>query len=213
VGARGLGLLLLLAIAGGAAGYAWSGSSANPGFSSEPATPVEAAGPAFPFTPPEKVRPDAELPPLAPSLTLREEELGPHRHGGVVLPAPVGWTRTDLSDREARWVPAGSPSGSYGVRVAVVDLRRSLAQVVAERAAALPLDPRITDTEILSTAGDTLRASFILDGYRRLQISRWVSFDGAGIDLEVSATGRLIDEQGLEALVARIATDVRTRRR
>ena len=41
-----------------------------------------------------------------------------------------------------------------------------------------------------------------------LQVVRWVSFDGAGIDVEIAASGRLIDQPGLEALVARMATAV-----
>lgn len=212
MGARGLGLLLLLALVGGAAGYGYAEAALGPAFSTRAPTPVVATDPSVPYTPPEKVRPDSELPPLPVSLTSRDEVLGPPRRGGVVLPVPVGWTRIDLSDREARWVSVGDPSGGYGVRVAVVDLRRSLAQVVAERAAALPLDSRTSDVEILGQDGDTLRASFILGGYRRLQVTRWISHDGDGVDLEVSATGRLIDERGLEALVSRIATEVRTRR-
>lgn len=210
---RGLGLLLLLSLLGGAAGWAYADSTSDPSFSRRPATPVTASDPSVPYTPPEKVRPDSELPPLATGVTMTDQELGPSRRGGVVLPVPVGWERTNLSSRESRWAPVGNPAGGYSVRVAVVDLRRSLSQVVAERAVALPLDPRISDLEILGQQGDTLRASFILDGFRRLQVTRWVSLDGVGVDLEISATGRLIDEQGLEALVARMATEVRSRRR
>lgn len=207
--ARGLGLLVLLALIGGAVGHAWAERASRPDLTGRAAEPVAARDPAVPFTPPEKVNADAELPPLPTSLATHDEQLGRRADGGVRLPVPDTWGRTVLGDAEARWMPPGEPSGGYSLRVAVVDLRRSLEQVVAERAAALPLDGRLTDLEILSQAGDTLRASFILAGYRKLQVTRWVSLDGSGIDLEVSATGRLIDQPGLESLVATIAVRAR----
>jgi ribosomal protein L28 len=42
-----------------------------------------------------------------------------------------------------------------------------------------------------------------------LQVVRWVSLDGSTVDVEISASGRVIDQPGLEALVARMATGVR----
>jgi hypothetical protein len=209
VSARTLGLLLLLALVGGAAGYAYAETSAEPEISRDPAAPMAAADPAVPYTPPEKVNPDSELPPLPAAPASHVETLGTRGAGGVALPVPDGWSRNDLRAGEARWTPPDDPPGSYSLRVEVVDLNGSLAQVVAGRAAELPFDSRISDLEILGEDGDTLRASFIIAGYRRLQVTRWVSSDGNGIDLEVSATGRLIDESGLESLVASIATRVR----
>lgn len=206
---RAVVLVLLLAVVGGAAGYAYADSSSDPRISRDPAAPLAAADPAIPYTPPEKVNPDSELPPLSPSLPMHDTDLGRRRQGGVVLPVPDGWFRNDLSTDEARWLPPDNPAGSYSVRVAVIDMRRTPAQAVAERAAALPGDSRLSDLEILSQEGDTLRASFILSGYRKLQVTRWISLDGAGIDVEVSAEGRLIDEAGLDGLVSTIAAQVR----
>lgn len=209
MGARGLGLLLLLALVGGAAGWAYAEERAEPGISRAAPAPLAASDPAVPYTPPEVTKPDADLPPLAEGIATHDEKLGVAGEGGVVLPVPDGWERTTLRDAEARWGPPATASGGgYYVRVQVVDLQRSLAQAVAERAAALPYDRRLTSLHIPSgQTGDTLRATFILDGWRKLQVTRWVSFDGNGVDLEISATGRLIDEQGLEALVSRIATE------
>lgn len=208
MGVRGLGLLLLLALVGGAAGFGYAELTSEPAISDAPATPVSAADPAIPYTPPEVVKPDSELPSLPESFSAHDEKLGLPGEGGIVVPVPDGWVRSNLRDSEARWMPPGNPPGSYSVRVAVVDMRRTLSQAVAERAAALPGDPRISHVEILNQAGDTLRASFILDGYRKLTIIRWLSFDGDGIDVEIAATGRMIDETGMEALVARLATEV-----
>ena len=208
MGARGLGLLLLLALMGGAAGWAYAEQSARPGLSGAAPAPLSAADPALPYTPPEVTKPDADVPPLAEGFATHDERLGVAGEGGVVLPVPDGWGRTALREAEARWGPPDTATGGgYSVRVQVVDLQRSLAQAVAERAAALDFDTRLSDLEILDQQGDTLRASFILAGWRKLQVTRWVSFDGNGIDLEISATGRLIDERGLEALVSKIATE------
>lgn len=206
---RGLGLLLALALVGGAAGWWYAAASTGPADSGATPGPVTASDPALPYTPPEKVNEDSDQPPVAQSLATYGTRLGRPGRGGVVVPVPLGWERHDISDHEARWVAPGNPPGSYSVRIAVVDLRRTLAQVVAERATALEYDTRISDLTIESQEVDTLRASFILSGYRELQITRWLSFDGNGIDLEISATGRLIDEPGLEALVAKVATEVR----
>ena len=77
------------------------------------------------------------------------------------------------------------------------------------RPAELRRDDLVSDLRILGKSFDTLKASFIFQGYRRLTVIRWVSFGGGLVDLEIAATGRLIDEAGLEALVAKIDQEVR----
>ena len=208
---RGIaGLVVALALLGGLAGYGWAASRSEVTLSGSTPTPVEAAGPAVPFTPPEKVNTDSDLPPVPVTLEVVTARIGTPKKGGIEVPVPADWERTDLTGGlEARWSAPGGPDGAYTVRVQVVDQRRSLAQAVAERAAALPLDPRVSDVEVLQQSGDTLIASFILSGYRMLQVVRWVSFDGGSIDVEIAASGRLIDQPGLEALVSRMATAVR----
>jgi hypothetical protein len=204
------GLVLALALLGGLAGYGWAESRSGLDLSEDVPGPVAAADPAVPFTPPEKVNPDSDLPPVAVDLEVTRARIGTPTRDGIEVPVPVDWDRTDLAGgTQARWSAPGSPDGAYTVRVQVVDQPRSLAQSVAERAAALPLDPRVTDLQILQQTGDTLIASFILSGYRMLQVVRWVSFDGQTVDVEIAASGRLIDQPGLEALVARMATGVR----
>ncbi len=210
MGARGLGLLLLLALLGGAAGWVWAEQTTDPTVSRAAPEQPAAKKPAIPFTPPEKTRPDSDLPPLPVGIASHDEKLGPDGlgEGGVVVPIPNGWERFNFADGlQARWTAPGNPPGSYSLRVQIVDMPRSLEQMVAARAAELPFDDRISDLET-EQRGDTLRATFIMDGYRRLQLTRWVSFDGNGIDVEISATGRLIDERGLEALVAKVSTEV-----
>ena len=209
MGVRGpLLLLLLLLVAGGVGGWTYAESASDPTLSDTAPSPVAAADPAIPYTPPQKTRPDSDVPPLPVSFVTHDEKVGVPGEGGVVVPVPDGWVRIDLRTGEARWEPPGDLDGGYGVRVQVVDLQRTLAQVVAERVAALPYTPGLTNLEILDEGGDTLQASYILAGYSKLQVIRWLSFDGNGIDLEISATGRTIDGPGMEALVSKIATEV-----
>jgi hypothetical protein len=126
---------------------------------------------------------------------------------------PDGWDRFNFSTSiQTRWTAPGNPSGAYSVRVHSLPADdRSLVQQVAEREAALRFDDSISpgSLEVLESSGDTLTVTYIQDGYRRLQVVRWVSFRGGAADVEVAATGRLVDQRGLEELVARIASGVR----
>ena len=133
------------------------------------------------------------------------------RRGGIVVPVPNGWERTNLADGRAGPVdatrttrPAATPCGSRSLdqpRHARADgRRRGRPSCPLDTPDLRPRDPR---TSPRHAAGDL--------HHRRLphgcQIIRWLSFDGDGVDLEISATGRLIDERGLEALVAKVATE------
>lgn len=206
-------MLLVLALVGGAAGWAWAAETSRPVTAERAPAPVAAADPALPYTPPEKVRDDSELPPLGEALPTHEEKIGPDTSEGLIVPVPDGWDRHDFADTvQARWTAPGNPSGSYSVRVhSLADDDRSLIQQVAQRAAALEYDGTITPgtLEVLESSGDTLTVTYVQDGYRRLQVVRWVSFLGGAADVEVAGTGRLVDERGLEQLVARIASGVR----
>lgn len=214
MGARGLGLVLVFALVGGAAGWAYGEQYGRPSISETAPAPVAAADPSIPFTPPEKTRPDSDLPPLTAQVATHDERLGTPKQGGVVVPVPNGWERVTFADSvQARWTPANAPSaGGYALRIQVLDEARTLSQKVGARAFELEADPSVSDFELLGSTVDTLKASFILDGYRKLTVIRWVSFDGNLADVEIAATGRRIDEPGMDALVARVATEVRRQR-
>jgi hypothetical protein len=211
VALRTLGLLLALALLGGAGGWAWAETSHDAVASTDPPAPVAAHDPALPYTPPEKVKEDSELPPLGEGLTTHEEKMGPPTSEGLVVPVPDDWDRFDFSTGiQTRWTAPGNPDGAYSVRIhSLPSDDRSLIQQVAEREAALRFDDSISSLEVLESSGDTLTVTYIQDGYRRLQVVRWVSFRGGAADVEVAATGRLVDQRGLEELVARIASGVR----
>ena len=213
MGLRTLGMLLALTLLGGAGGWAWADTRDRSVTTLEAPRPVEAADPALPYTPPEKVREDSDLPPLGEGITTHEEKMGPRTSEGLIVPVPDGWERTDFATGiQTRWTAPGSPSGSYSVRVhSLPEDDRSLIQQVAEREAALQYDNTITpgSLEVLDSTGDTLTVTYIQSGYRRFQVVRWVSFRGGSADVEIAAVGRAVDERGLEELVARMASGVR----
>lgn len=214
MGIRGSLLTALLLVVGGVAGWVWADLSAAPALRDDAPSPVAAADPAIPYTPPEKVKKDSDLPPLAAGVATHEELVGTPRSGGIATPVPNGWARTTLPGVEAKWAPANAPEGSYTVRVKrIIGENRTLPQKVAELIASLPFDPSVTDVQIVDQSNDTLRSTFIFDGYRRFNVVRWVSFRGGLVDVEISATGRLVDQPGLESLVSRIATEVRLQTR
>lgn len=203
-------LVLLLLVAGGAGGWAWAEAGTTSSTSDAPATPLGASDPALPYTPPEKVKDDSDLPALGEGLATHEEKLGPETSEGLIVPIPDGWDRFDFASTiEARWTAPGNPSGSYSVRVKSLSDDRSLIQQVAQREAGLRYDDSVSSLEVLDSSGDTLTVTYIQDGYRKLQVIRWVSFLGGTADVEVAGAGRLVDERGLEELVARIASGVR----
>lgn len=211
MGRRTLGMLLALVLVGAAGGWAWAESTSAPRRSGQAPQPVAASGPAYPFTPPEKTRPDPDVDPLSTSLTFHREQFGTPRDGGVVLDVPDGWLRTTLADsRQLTWKPADAPaSGGYIVRLSLTEENRTLEQKVATRPIELEQQEGLTDLEVLSSSLDTLTASFILQGYRRLTVIRWVSLDGDGlVDVEVAASGRLVDQAGLEALVLEMSQSI-----
>ncbi len=211
---RTLGSILALALLGGVAGWTWAESAAEPRRTGAAPQPVAASGPALPYTPPEKTRPNPDDDPLAPSLSFHPEEFGAAQRGGVVVDVPDGWLQTTYSDRRTvTWKPSNAPgSGGYVVRLTLAQENRTLEQKVATRPIELEQQAGLTDLEVLGTSLDTLTASFILDGYRRLTVIRWVSLDGDGlVDVEIAATGRLVDQAGLESLVLEMSGSLERR--
>ncbi|MGZ5399561.1 MAG: hypothetical protein ACXWDL_01860 [Nocardioides sp.] len=209
MGVRATVLLLLAVLVGGAAGWVTAERTSGPVVSDTAPRPV-AADPALPFSPPEKVKPNPDLAPLSETLPMHDERVGTPRDGGIVVPVPSGWEMTTFADdRQAKWSLPDGPAGGYALRVQILDENRTVSQKVAVRPLELEADDSVSDLEIVETSFDTLTASFIFDGYRRLTVIRWVSFSGGLVDVEIAATGRLVDEGGMEALVARIAQEVR----
>lgn len=214
VGARGIVLLLLAMVVGGAAGWAYAERDSEPVISTASPGPVAAADPVLPSTREGVYEPNADLPPVSLSLLTEPARVGMRKDDGIVLPVPVGWDRTYLPGLESKWTAPGNPLGGYQVRVKrLVSENRTPSQMAAELAAAFPFDSSVTDFEVVQQSFDTLIATFTFTGeegaYRRLTVVRWVSFTGGLVDVEIAATSRIEDRAGMERLVGLMAREVR----
>ncbi len=208
---RGLGALLLLILVGGGAGYGVATLLDRPPTAWGTPRPMAASGPAYPYTAPIEVLPDPETPPpLRAPFDTREDTLG----GGpfaVTFPVPVGWQRTNTNSGEARWKPAGSGDNTHSVRVELVGSQtRTPENQVALRISDLQSATGIDDFRVLGQSADQLVFSFVMDQHRRVSVIRWVSpRGGTNAEVEIAATGRVVDQRGLEDLVGLLAAEVR----
>lgn len=209
VSVRGWGLLVLAAAIGVAGGYAYADSGlALPAAHGTP-TPVAASDPAFPSTPVEDLDPESDLPALPTRVEMRTATLGKPPLG-IRFPVPADWPSYTIGDgTQVRFTAPGNPEAAYSVRVALLQTTQSPAQMSAARRAALPLDTRITDLGFDPDANlNPLIFDYVLNRHRVEQVVRWVSFNGGPAAVEIAASGRLIDDPGMRALVDTIAAGV-----
>ena len=207
---RGIGALLLLAVAGGGAGFGASALADQPPPSSGIPQPLAATGPSYPHDPPIQLFPDPDIPALSPALPSRRARLGTAPFD-LSIAVPRGWTRVDLAGNEATWAVATNPLNTYVLRVEIViSQHETIAATKAARIRAL--DSATQGFELESETDEGFAATYVKDGYRRLTYHRWVTFDdpdpgqGQGTTYaEIATTGRLPDRTGLADLLDRVA--------
>lgn len=204
-----LGVMLALALVGAAAGFAAADlAPEDPTAVGGTAIPVPASSPSIPVDPPARVLPDPPAPPLDPALTYRPATVG-GRLFGVTVPVPQGWEKFSLASAENRWTLPGNPDHSYSLRVEMVfGQRQTIAQILAARAADLQ---SLTEFTVLDRSADTLVFRYIdSTEHARLQILRWIAPRATGTaEVEVAVSGRLVDEEGLQALLDTVASGAR----
>jgi hypothetical protein len=105
------------------------------------------------------------------------------------------------------FVKPGNPLNTYTLRINIVRGQNvSIAAAKAGRIAALQDaedNGDIDDFETTANTSDAFEASYIDDGYLRLTMEKWVSFDGSHAYAEAAVTGRTVDEEGLRDLLTR----------
>ncbi|MCD4523934.1 hypothetical protein [Nocardioides sp. cx-173] len=202
--ARALGVAALLAALGVAGGY-WAVTATD----DEPARlsaaePVPGRSPSYPSDPEVEVLPDPRTPALEAGLALVPRRIG-NRQFGAWLSVPVGWVRTDSDLVETKWEPHKAPVNSYLLRIkSLTGQRQTVAQALAQRLGAL--ESTVTQFELEVDHEDTLVATYVLGGYRRLTMERFLELDGDGIaDVTVVVIGRLGDRDGLLDLLERVS--------
>ncbi len=202
VTARGLGWALLIAVLGGAGGYALVGALED-----EPkaidAAPVVAVSPSFPTDPPVVIEPDPDYPELRRSLPLQRVRVGSDSFG-VTVPVPKGWTRIDTDLVESKWAPPEAPLNTYLLRVKIISgLRLTIEQALEQRRAAL--ESVVTEWDLENGGDDTFTATYVYDEHRRLAIERFLSLDGSDAAfVTIAVIGRVVDREGLNDLLARV---------
>lgn len=196
-------VLLMLAL-GAAAGYGASlGAAGQPSASGVP-EPVVAQSPAYPLDPEPTVRRDPTIAPLATDLPMRRGSVGSDPFE-VTFPVPKGWQATPNSPNETKWNDADNPSYTYVLRVEnVMSQRESVARILERRIG--DLREQEQGVEVVEQTDDYLHFTYLADGYLRHGLLRWIDMSGAGFaEVEIATTGRAVDVEGMEDLIARVA--------
>ncbi len=141
-------------------------------------------------------------------------------------PVPDGWVPYDGKDRpldpadadtvaQVRWRPDGEPLvGGYSLRVQARDTEVGVRERVAAKVVDLERSPDLRDVDVYRSTSDTVYATF-RDSAGRLRYNffRWVPDADRAASLELSVTGRAVDEAGLEALLDKVSQDAKQRAR
>lgn len=201
---RGLVVVVLLAAAGVAGGVAVARVTAEQPVVVDDALPVSGT-PALPTTPPTRVEPDPDTPPLARDVATHLEKV---RDGSrtMRLPVPDGWLRTDSADSIWTWTVPAHPNNTYFMRVSLPNgFPRTITSARDARIAQLESAEAVEDLEIDDMSADTLEASYVLDGYRRVTFERFLSLSGSDTaEAVVTLIGRTVDRDGMAALLEKV---------
>ena len=209
---RALGVAVVLLCVGVAGGYAVADRTAD--------EPRQSAGPeplpAEPLpTPPDvEVLPDPDIPPLATGLPGEEKHLRLTRRGaGISVQVPVGWRENRLPNSR-RWTYVGpeNVSNTYYLRVEVL-IGTQVAATLAKRSRieALELSAEEGNLQSLVITGETdtgFEATYVFDGYRKVDVERWVALDSGIAYANIAVVGREADTAGLRDLVAKVTDSV-----
>ncbi len=203
--ARALGVAALLAALGAGGGYLLADGLQDPPTTIDVAAPVPGESPSYPSDPEVEVLPDPGYPPLAPALPLHRERLGTAAFG-VRVPVPDGWVRTDSDLVEAKWRPSLEVQNTYILRVKIVSgQRQTIEQALRERIEAVAADPLVEEFVLETETDDTFVASYVIGGYRRVAMERYLSLDGSEAAFAtIVIVGRERDRGGMADLLARM---------
>jgi hypothetical protein len=209
---RVLGVAVVLLCAGVAGGYAVADRSEEDPSTSTVLVPVPAESPAMPTPSVFPTEPDPDEEPLASDLDTVPAVLRmDHRGAGVVAQVPDGWRQFRLPDSDTwTFTQEGNPPNTFGLRIQLIfGSRQAVSVFKTARIAALEsavAQGNMFDLHVTAQVADTIEANYIADdGFRRYTVERWVAFDGDTAYVDVAATGRTVDQDGLRDLVSRTA--------
>lgn len=202
---RGLVVVVLLAAAGVAAGVGAAKYAQEQPVTLSNARPVSGT-PALPTTPPIAVEPDPDTPPLARNVPTHREKVG-NGSRTMQLPVPNGWLRTDSAASIWTWTVPSHPNNTYFMRVSLPmgSFPATLTSARDARIAQLESAEAVEDLTVDDMSADTLEATYVLDGYRRVTFERFLSLSGGDtVEAVVTLIGRTVDRDGMAALLEKV---------
>jgi hypothetical protein len=212
---RTLGVAVVLLCVGLAGGYALADRASDAPATSRTLQPVPAVSPAVPTPPQFEILPDPTAEALGPDLPNHEEELRITRRGaGASLVVPDGWLQSRLPDSQTwSYAPEINTKNTYGMRVSLM-IGQRLAITVAKTARLAALqsaedDGNIEGLEITAQTDDSFQATYILEGYLKVTMERWVAGDDGLAYADIAVTGRTVDQEGMGDLLARAVESAR----
>jgi hypothetical protein len=210
---RVLAVAVVLLCAGVAGGYAVADHTEEDPATSSVLVPMPAQSPAVPTPSELPTEPDPDNDPLESDLSTEPVVLRlAHRGAGVVAQVPEGWRHNRLPDSDTwTFTQEGNPTNTFGLRIQLVfGVRQAVSVSKTARIAALEsavAQGHMFDLHVTAQVADTIEANYIDEGgFRRYTVERWVAFDGDTAYVDVAATGRVVDQDGLRDLVSRTAS-------
>ena len=216
-----LAVLLAVAVAAGAGGFALARTAGPEEHRAAVAAPLPAEPdlPVDPVTPPAQ---DIDYPALEAGLTYEPQKLGrpPFAWDYQV---PAGWKRSGkeegLAADEYRWRPPDEPTvGGFSLRVKLVNTHQTPAQMVAAKWAALADSPDSDESfpglTLLERTDDTLSFTYRVPRSQILRYNtfRWITPPSSTeVGVEMSVAGRERDQQGMSDLLDRVSASFRLR--
>lgn len=198
---------MLLALgAGGGFGASLAFGEHPPGDGSP--TPVAAHSPSLPIDPVPELLPDARTPALATDLELVTQQVGTGDFR-MTLPVPKGWDFSVNSLNEWQWRPPDQPDFGYLLRVEqVLSNRRSIDWTLDHRIDELDEDE--DNFDVLDQTADSLHFTYVTSHHLRRAYLTWLDLTGSdNAQVEISVSGRVVDDEGMADLMARVAAGIR----
>lgn len=206
---RGLGVAVVLAVVGALLGAGLALSLREEPTRLDATTPASASSPSVPTDPPVEVLPDPLTPALEPDLPTHVAKVG-QRPFGLTLPVPDGWSRSNPTKGEWRWFVEGHPPNTYVLRAVLPSGYRTVARARDDRIEDLDGATGIEDFTVEETGADGFVATYVLEGYKRVTMERYLALDGGTTVYAVIAmTGREADRDGMTSLIDTVVTGAR----
>ena len=205
---RGPLALAALVVGGVAVGFGVSLATGPDPHDGGAAAPVAARSPSLPVDPVPDILPDPATPALLPDLAMTRQVVGAG-DVRISIPVPRGWSFSESSLNEWQWRPPDQPPFGYLLQVEqVLSNRRSIDWTLKRRIDELDEDE--DGFRVLGRTPTSLHFSYVTSNHLRHGYLTWLDLTGSdNAQVEIAVTGRKVDQDGMAALVARVADGTR----